>query len=554
MLFGVLGLLAAPIHASLILYVDDDAAPGGDGHSWAGAFDDLQAALGIVQSGDVIHIAQGTYAPAGPGGSRSARFEVQDGVAILGGYAGLAAGEIDPDTRDTQQFITILTGDLDHNDRAGFANYGDNSYHVVYAVDIADPDTRLDGLTITGGNANGPECCFDWRGAGVYLVRAPMTINDCAIVANIADNAIARGGGMYIVTDSDATITNCRFIDNSASQGGGVYVSESQPSFTNCVFEDNAAATGAGVYTFVSHTSLTGCVFSGNLASYVGGGVATYGGTATLESCVFDDNDAQGSGGAAAWTHSQVTLNRCVFERNIAPGGAAMFVESDVINQAVVVAVNSRFTGNIGDVLLNWTTELQYPSELTLVNCTIAANSGAGLVNFNTSEAMIAGCVFWSNGAVNKAEQLVPGGGSIVASYSCIQNGYKGAGNIAIDPNFADMAAGDFRLTDGSPCIDAGDNTAFAGLPPGADAGDLDGNARFVDHAGTTDTGQGRAPIVDMGAYELQPQPVCTWDLNGDGEVGTADLLVLLGSWDDPYGSEHLVALLGAWGPCNAEG
>ncbi|MBA7711450.1 hypothetical protein ES703_120413 [subsurface metagenome] len=34
---------------------------------------------------------------------------------------------------------------------------------------------------------------------------------------------------------------------------------------------------------------------------------------------------------------------------------------------------------------------------------------------------------------------------------------------------------------------------------------DLDGNARFVDDPGTTDTGNGTAPIVDMGVYEYWP-------------------------------------------------
>ncbi len=55
---------------------------------------------------------------------------------------------------------------------------------------------------------------------------------------------------------------------------------------------------------------------------------------------------------------------------------------------------------------------------------------------------------------------------------------------------------------------------------------DLDGNPRFVDDPDTADTGNGAPPIVDMGAYEFQLP--CPWDLNGDGEVNVADLLLLL--------------------------
>ncbi len=42
----------------------------------------------------------------------------------------------------------------------------------------------------------------------------------------------------------------------------------------------------------------------------------------------------------------------------------------------------------------------------------------------------------------------------------------------------------------------------------------------------------------------------CTWDLDGDDNVGASDLIVLLGAWGDPYGSSDLIELLGAWGPC----
>ncbi len=42
----------------------------------------------------------------------------------------------------------------------------------------------------------------------------------------------------------------------------------------------------------------------------------------------------------------------------------------------------------------------------------------------------------------------------------------------------------------------------------------------------------------------------CAWDLDGDGNVGTGDLIVLLGSWGDLYGTPDLIELLGNWGPC----
>ncbi len=85
----------------------------------------------------------------------------------------------------------------------------------------------------------------------------------------------------------------------------------------------------------------------------------------------------------------------------------------------------------------------------------------------------------------------------------------------------------DYRLGGGSSAIDAADNFAV----PGDIETDLDDNPRFVDDPNTKDTGNGKAPIVDMGAYEFQVVAACDWDLDGDGNVGTSDLIQLLGNW-----------------------
>jgi len=92
-----------------------------------------------------------------------------------------------------------------------------------------------------------------------------------------------------------------------------------------------------------------------------------------------------------------------------------------------------------------------------------------------------------------------------LVEYSAVQGGYPGEGNIDAEPRFVDPESGDFRLAEGSPCIDAADNTA---VPEGIET-DLDGNPRFVDDLDTVDTGKpgrGHDQIVDMGSYEFQPR------------------------------------------------
>jgi len=87
-----------------------------------------------------------------------------------------------------------------------------------------------------------------------------------------------------------------------------------------------------------------------------------------------------------------------------------------------------------------------------------------------------------------------------MVTYSDVQGGYTGAGNIDANPSFVDAVGGNLRLGACSPCVDAGNNNAV----PGGVSTDLDGNPRFVDDTGFRDTGEGPSPIVDMGAYERQ--------------------------------------------------
>lgn len=138
----------------------------------------------------------------------------------------------------------------------------------------------------------------------------------------------------------------------------------------------------------------------------------------------------------------------------------------------------------------------------TLNNCTLVGNSathyGGGVY---ADEGTLNNCIVWGNSASLSGPDMFLSGGAI--RYTCASDGITHGtdGCITNNPQFIDAPGGNYRLSYGSPCIDAGANGyAVGGM-------DLDDNARIVDgdFDGTN--------TVDMGAYEYDP--VAT-DSDGD--------------------------------------
>jgi hypothetical protein len=125
------------------------------------------------------------------------------------------------------------------------------------------------------------------------------------------------------------------------------------------------------------------------------------------------------------------------------------------------------------------------------------------MYNEQSSNPTVINSILWGNGS---GAQIVNSNSTVSVTYSDVQNGYEGTGNIGADPMFMDALNGDHRLPFFSPCIDTGSNNA---VPSGL-ATDLDGNPRIVNQT------------VDIGAYEIRQDSDC--DGISDAVEGFDDL------------------------------
>jgi hypothetical protein len=274
------------------------------------------------------------------------------------------------------------------------------------------------------------------KGGGMNNWESNPILTNCTF----SENSAIAGGGMFNDGNSYPTLTNCEFSGNSAkSGGGGMDNQHSSPTLINCAFSRNSASySGGGMSNIVSDPILTNCNFSENSTWYRGGGMTNAWGSPTLTNCTFSRNSADNGGGMNNW-NSSPTLTGSNFSGNSAKQmGGGMY--NELFSNPTMT--NCTFSGNsaeqMGGGMYN-----ELISSPILTNCTFAQNSADNGSAFgcdsdeqsNTSNVELINCILWDGGN----EIWKNDNSTILITYSNIQGGFTGKGNIEADPLFADL-------------------------------------------------------------------------------------------------------------------
>ena len=416
--------------AYVVWYVDGGIPASGDGTSWSQPKKTIQEAIDVANSNDEIWVKMGTY-------PLSAIIEVNKVVAIYGGFAG---SETQKSQRNFEANETVVDGQ--------------DAVRCFYVT----ADATIDGLSIVNGTYD------DYHSYPYY-----------------------PGGGGMIIAYSSPKILNCLFYHNqSIIEGGAILSFVSSPQIANCIFSENVAWWAGGGISGGT-PDITGCLFFRNWAwGGLGGGIFGWG---NITNCTFLENFALDYGGGICNFGGPMRVSNCIFSKNHTHwGGSGIYTggSSSIISNTLFYENDTR--GDGGGIY-------SFGSP-TIINCTFYGNTandtpyGHGGGIYSENGAIITNSVIWGNSARIGPQIYDEESSSSTVTYSDIQGGYPGIGNIDADPLFVDPENGDFHLRWDSqwrsPCIDAGTENAPA-LPDT----DFEGDPRIV------------GPHPDMGADEF---------------------------------------------------
>ena len=209
-------------------------------------------------------------------------------------------------------------------------------------------------------------------------------------------------------------------------------------------------------------------------------------------------------GGGIYLENSFPTITNCMITNNYAHIGGGLFLSASfpTITNCMIVRnwVTDLIHGGGGGIFLE-------NSSPTITHCTVGSNLAGqygGAIYCYGASPKVTNSILWGNSALYGSEIFVKSGSPVV-TYSDVEGGWSGEGNIETNPSFLGEVT--FRLGPGSPCVDSG-----------TDAGvytDMDGQRRPW------------GPGFDMGADEFSTEPCSVIASSGNQFMGLYMIPVL---------------------------
>ncbi len=281
---------------------------------------------------------------------------------------------------------------------------------------LVAPGTYMENINFRGKNIVVTSTYYQSNNPAVILATvingsAPQSADtgSCVIISNHEDSTTVLQG--FAITGGNGTKWNDEHFAGVYREGGGILVQYSSPIIKNNIIYNNIV------------TNITGVSSTG------GGGV-------------------------------RIGDSYVRFYNNIVMNNTARYGAGVVLNYTGGEYYNNVICSNYGSFQFGagsglWLNNV-FSRPCIITNNTIAGNSStSGICGvYGGSFASLRNNIIWGNTSPSNLQAS----GSMNITYSNVQGGYPGSGNLSIDPLFADS---NYVLLVSSPCIDKGDSSAI---------------------------------------------------------------------------------------------